>query len=71
MDRPSIAPAIVLTALGLGGINLGLAVLIVQAIGMTTFAPLWLGWTALAVGTLFAALAIRLWRSYLRQPREF
>ena len=73
VQRPSIAPAVVLTALALGAINFGLAVLIVAAIGTPTFAPLAAGWLSLALGTIFAAVAIWLWRHYLRgrQEREF
>jgi len=71
LQRQSVAPAIALTALALGAINLGLAVLIVAAIGAPTFAPLVWGWLSLGVGTLCAAGAIWLWRHYLRRPRDF
>jgi hypothetical protein len=45
-------------------INLGLAILIVIAIGVD-FAPVWLGGGLLVAGVLAAIGAVRLWRGYL------
>jgi hypothetical protein len=59
-----MALAVALTAVALGLINLGVAVLIVAAMGAPTFAPLWLGILSLALGLLAAGIAFRLWRAY-------
>jgi hypothetical protein len=61
----SIAIPVLATALALGILNFGVAVLIVVAMGVRTFAPLWLGLAALATGIAVAALAIWLWRGYV------
>jgi hypothetical protein len=63
--RGSIAIPVLATALALGILNFGVAVLIVVAIGVRTFAPLWVGLVALAMGIAVAALAIWLWRGYV------
>jgi hypothetical protein len=63
--------AIVCTAVALAGINIGLAVLIVAAIGVRTFAPVWLGAFALVLGVVVAALAVQQWRQYLAARRDF
>ena len=62
--------AILATAAALALLNVGLAALIVQAVGARTSAPLWL-WVALCVlGVLAAAGAVVLWRQYLAQARN-
>ena len=70
MDSPngrgSIALPVVVTAVALAAFNFGLALLIVAAMGVTTFAPLWVGVVALIVGAACGLLAFRLWRLHLR-----
>jgi len=51
-------------------INIGLAVLIVAAIGVTPSAPVWVGGAVLAAGLIAAAVAFALWRSYVQAARE-
>ncbi|MDQ3808770.1 MAG: hypothetical protein M3336_00595 [Chloroflexota bacterium] len=58
--------ASVATAVALALINLGLALLIVQAMGVRTFAPAWLAAVALVLGIVAAAGAARMWRAFLR-----
>jgi len=65
----SIALPVLATALALGALNFGLAILIVAAIGVRTFAPLWVGLLALALGIGLAALAVGLWRGYVAARR--
>jgi hypothetical protein len=67
---PSKAPAILATALALALINLGLAVLIVAALGVRTFAPFWVGALVGAVGMAAAGAAVVLWRRYLAARRR-
>jgi hypothetical protein len=64
-----MAPAVVATAVALAGINFGLAVLIVAAIGARTFAPTWLGVAGLAFGVVSAGVAVVLWQRYLAARR--
>jgi hypothetical protein len=64
-----MAPAIVTTAFALGLINFGLAVLIVGALDVRTFAPLWVGALAGALGLAAAGAAVVLWRRYLAERR--
>jgi hypothetical protein len=52
-------------------VNVGLAMLIVAALGASSFAPLWIGVSALIVGVVAAAAAVVLWRQYLAAAREF
>jgi hypothetical protein len=59
------------TVVALAGINFGLALLIVAAIGVPTVAPLWVGVAALAVGLACAALSLQQWRQYLAARRNF
>jgi hypothetical protein len=66
-----VAVPIVATAIALIGINVGLAVLIVAAIGVPTIAPPELGAVSLVIGIAAAAWAVRLWQSYLRARRDF
>jgi len=58
-------PAIITTSVALVLLNVGIAWLIVGAIGVE-FAPLWLALVILAAGVLAAAGAVMLWRGYLR-----
>jgi hypothetical protein len=54
------------TSVALVLINVGLAMLIVAAIGAASFAPLWVGGLLLAAGVLTAIGAVLVWRSYVR-----
>jgi len=65
-----MAPAILATAFALGLFNLGLAVLIVAAIGVRTFAPIWVGALGCALGLAAAGAAVVLWRRYLAARRR-
>ena len=58
-------PAVLATTLALALVNVGLAILIVAAIGARGFAPLWLGLVLLLVGIAAAVAAVMLWRDYL------
>jgi len=69
--QTSMALAIVVTAVALGAVNFGLAVLIVAAIGVRSIAPPELGAASLAVGVAAAAWAVLQWRAYLRARRDF
>jgi hypothetical protein len=51
-------------------INVGLAALIVEAVGARSFAPLWVSLVLLAVGAAAAAGAVVLWRQYLTAARQ-
>jgi len=66
-----MAVAILCTAVALAGINIGLAMLIVAAIGVPLFVPAWAGVVALAIGVVSAALSVQQWRQYLAARREF
>ncbi len=57
------------TAMALAMVNAGLAMLIVAAIGVRGFAPLWLGLVLLLVGIASAVAAVMLWRQYLAAAR--
>ena len=63
-------PAIWATALALALVNAGLAMIIVAAIGVPAFAPLWLAVALLVVGVVAAVGAITLWRAYLQSARD-
>jgi uncharacterized membrane protein YidH (DUF202 family) len=63
-------PAVLATAVALALINVGLATLIVEAIGARSFAPLWVGVVLLVVGVVTAVGAINLWRDYLQSARD-
>jgi hypothetical protein len=62
-------PAVLATAAALAFVNLGLASLIVLAVGARGFAPMWLGLVLLVLGVMAAAIAVRLWRGYLSSVR--
>ena len=64
-------PAIWLTALALALINVGLAGLIVAAIGTNSFAPLWVSLLVMGLGAIAAVGAVVLWRQYLAGSRGF
>jgi len=62
-------PAVLATTLALAMVNAGLAILIVAAIGVRGFAPLWVGVVLLVLGVLAAVAAVMLWRQYLADAR--
>ena len=66
----SRGPAIWVTALGLALVNAGLAMAIVAAMGVRSFAPLWLGLVLLLLGVGMALAAVMLWRQYLTETRQ-
>ncbi|HEX8969439.1 MAG TPA: hypothetical protein VF937_16270 [Chloroflexota bacterium] len=66
----SRGPAAWATTVALGLVNVGLAVVIVELIGVHGFAPLWVGLTLVAVGLLAAVAAVFLWRQYLTELRQ-
>jgi hypothetical protein len=61
----SRGPAVLATTLALAFVNSGLAILIVAAVGVRAFAPLWLGAVLVLVGVAAAVAAVMLWRQYL------
>ena len=63
----SRGPAIWATALALALVNIGVAALIVEAIGARSFAPFWVGVLLLIGGLGAAVAAVVLWRQYLAQ----
>ncbi len=66
----SWGPAVLATAVALALINVGLAGIIVEAIGARNFVPLWLAIALLVVGVAAAVGAITLWRGYLQSVRD-
>jgi hypothetical protein len=56
--------------LALALVNVGLAALIVEAIGVRSFAPLWVGLVLLLVGIAATIAAVMLWRRYLAEARH-
>jgi len=62
-------PAIWATAVALALVNMGLAILIVAAIGVRSFAPLWLAVVVLLLGVAAAVAAVMLGRQYLAEAR--
>jgi hypothetical protein len=66
----SRGPAIWATALALALVNVGLAALIVEAIGVRSFAPLGVGLVLLLVGIAATIAAVMLWRRYLAEARH-
>ena len=63
-------PAVLATAVSLALINIGLAGLVVAAIGARSFAPLWVVVVLLLAGVVAAAGAVTLWRQYLAEARQ-
>ncbi|HYY89863.1 MAG TPA: hypothetical protein VFA49_13790 [Chloroflexota bacterium] len=63
-------PAIWATALALALVNVGLAGLIVNAIGTPSAAPAWLAVVSLVIGVAAAVGAGMLWRQYLTEARQ-
>jgi len=51
-------------------INVGIALLIVAAIGIEALGPAWIGAAVLVAGVVAAAGAIMLWRRYLQARVE-
>jgi len=66
-----MAVAVLYTAVAFAGINIGLAMIIVAAIGVPLFVPAWAGVVALVIGVVSAALSVQQWRQYLAARREF
>jgi hypothetical protein len=50
-------------------INVGLATVVVDAVGAPSFAPSWLGLVSLVLGVAAAVGAVMLWRQYLTEAR--
>ena len=70
-DRPSPGIAVLVTAAAVALVNVGLASLIVAAVGARTVAPpAWLAALLLALGLVAAAGAAALWRQYFRSLRR-
>ena len=61
--------ATLVTALALALVNVGLATLVVNAVGASSFAPSWLGLVSLVLGVAAAVAAVVLWRQYLTEAR--
>jgi len=68
--RRSRAPAVLATAVALALINIGLASLIVAAVGSPAVGPSWLAIVLLVVGIAAAAACVALWRQYLDDVRH-
>ena len=62
-------PAIWATAVALALVNIGIATLIVSAMGSSVVAPLWVGLACVVLGAASAAGAVVLWRQYLAEAR--
>jgi hypothetical protein len=58
------------TVLALVLINVGLAGLIVEAVGARNFAPVWVTLVLLVLGAASAVAAVVLWRQYLRAAQD-
>jgi hypothetical protein len=65
----SRGPAIWATAVALALVNVGLAALIVGAMGQRSFAPLWISALIVVGGVAAATWAVVLWRQYLHSVR--
>jgi protein-S-isoprenylcysteine O-methyltransferase Ste14 len=63
-------PAILATAVALALVNIGLAALIVEAVGARNLTPGWVGAVVLLMGIAAAVAAVVLWRQYLAEARE-
>jgi hypothetical protein len=61
---------LIATVVALVLINVGLAELIVEAVGARSFAPVWVSLALLALGVAAAAVAVMLWRQYLTAARN-
>ncbi len=57
------------TALALALINVGLAAMVVDAVGAPNFAPAWVAVVLLVIGLVAAVGAVMLWRKYLTTAR--
>lgn len=66
----SRGPAAIATALALALLNLGLAALIVEAVGARSIAPLWLSVLLFVLGIAATVAAVMLWRQYLSASRR-
>jgi hypothetical protein len=63
-------PAVLATAAALALVNLGLASLIALAVGARSFIPTWVAIAVLVLGVVLAAVAVTLWRGYLKSLRD-
>ena len=63
-------PAVVMTIAALVLLNLGLASLIAAAAGARGFVPIWVAVVRLVLGVTATAVAVTLWRGYLRSLRD-
>ena len=70
MAPVSRGPAVLATIAALALVNLGLAPLIAAAVGARGFVPIWAALALLVLGVMAAALAVTLWRGYLRSLRD-
>jgi hypothetical protein len=68
--RRSRAPAVLATAVALALINIGLASLIVAAVGSPGVAPVWASILLVAIGVAAAIACVALWRQYLADVRH-
>jgi hypothetical protein len=68
--RRSRGPAVLATVVALALINVGLASLIVAAVGSPGVAPGWLAVVALVVGVAAGVGSVTLWRQYLADVRH-
>jgi len=68
--RRSRAPAVLATAVALALINVGLASLIVAAVGSPGVAPVWAAVLLVGVGLAAAIACVALWRQYLGHIRN-
>jgi hypothetical protein len=66
----SRGPAVSATVIALVLMNVGLAALIVEAVGARSFAPPWVSLGLLVLGAAAAAGAVVLWRQYLTAARN-
>ena len=66
----SRGPATWATVLALALINVGLATVIVAAMGTAAIAPLWVGLGLVVLGVVASLVAIGLWRQYLVALRD-
>jgi hypothetical protein len=63
-------PAVLTTIAALVLLNLGLASLIASAVGARGFVPIWVAALLLVLGVIATAVAVTLWRGYLRSLRD-
>ena len=66
----SRGPAVIATVIALVLINVGLAAVIVEAVGARSFAPIWVSLVVLVLGAITAGMAVAMWRQYLSAARN-